>query len=301
MTSPFSFAQSEEPLRTIDTVKEMLSPSFMLAVANSEGTIIELNENFQQAFGYTPSQVQLSDFHIPDSDSTAEASWQQLIVNASLAGQWSGRICFYTESGELAWLQATVIPFAQSDSPNPVIVIIFNDTQARRERDHWRQLACLHELTQLPNRRAFAIQIQSYIQKANRIGKKLAILSMDINKFKRINDRFGHLVGDEVLIEIGRRLKSLPIGNGGAFHFSGDEFVVVQYYQECVIEQVKSINSLCSEPVMSSKGLIDVGMSIGVSIYPDHSSDIEKLLDYADMAMFEAKNRSASLYEVYKD
>ncbi|GKV66528.1 MULTISPECIES: sensor domain-containing diguanylate cyclase [unclassified Sporosarcina] len=296
MTPPSLFRQNNnEADCTATLMKNLLSPSIILAVAKSDGTILEWNENFQQVFGYTASSLRLLDFHVLNSELPANEAWQQLIVQARLEGQWSGELIFYSETRDLLWVQATAIPFSQPGR----ILLVFHDSLVRSERDYWRQKACLHELTNLPNKRAFDMNVRSYLQEADHLGRRAFFFYMDVDKFKRINDEYGHMAGDEVLKEIGRRLKIITVNQGYAFHFSGDEFVIVLHETDDFPDLLAAVHSVGSQPFTTSRGVLNIDISVGASIYPTHSYNVNVLLDYADSAMFLAKNQQDSSFELH--
>lgn len=283
--------QNGRAVMTLEQMKEILTPAFILAVANASGTFIELNEHFRKAFGYEPAELTLQDLTVADQQLPTDEAWKELIGVAKEYGQWSGKLFFYTKTGELIWVRAIVMVYEQQENALDELLLIINDTGAREERDSWREIACLHDLTGLPNRRAFHLAAETYLQRADRSGMKLSFLYTDIDRFKTINDTYGHSVGDEVLKECGRRFKELQNEENGVFHFSGDEFVFMYMYEEDVFEQVKKVQAAVTTPFQTSRGPLQVELSIGISVYPDDSRDIGKLLDRADVSMLTAKQR----------
>lgn len=300
MPSPFPIKNSQVSDKNfINMIKDRLNSSFILAMADSEGTILELNENFQNIFGYEPSELHLSDFQVLESDLPTKAAWNELLDRASHEGEWNGLLILQAKSEEFLWLQATVIPFTEASDTVTGILIIFNDITSRDERDTWRQIACRHDLTNLPNRRSFYLTIASYLQKADQLKTQLAILYVDLDQFKHINDTYGHMTGDEVLKGLAQRFKELSIMQDRVFHFSGDEFIILLDYLDDCTDQIEAVQAVCEEPFQTKKGNIQVHLSIGASVYPAHSSDISMLLEYADSAMFLAKQQSGSSFKLY--
>ena len=168
----------------------------------------------------------------------------------------------------------------------------------KKEIDYWKKLACQNEMTTLPNRRAFYFIIDAYLNKADRQSESVIFFYIDINRFKSINDAYGHTIGDEVLKELGHRLNK--VFTGMVFHFSGDEFVIVHRYHKDPCLPVAAIQEVCSASFLTSSGKIDVSISIGASLYPMQSTDVSTLLDYADSAMYTSKrglNKSCSFYQ----
>lgn len=162
--------------------------------------------------------------------------------------------------------------------------------QLQQECDHWRRLACLHDLTNLPNRRAFQFEIDPYLKRAEQQDERVLFFYIDINQFKRVNDRYGHNAADEVLQELGRRLQNSMLENKRAFHFSGDEFVVICRDSGELASQARVLQAVCSEPFETRAESITIELSIGASIYPDHSTEPAELLELADRFMFSAKH-----------
>lgn len=178
---------------------------------------------------------------------------------------------------------------AASDAIDPAVIENLCG-QMKQDRDYWRRLACLHDLTNLPNRRAFQLEIDSYLERAARQGERVLFFYIDIDKFKRVNDIYGHSAADEVLKELGRRLQNSMLENKEVFHFSGDEFVVICRDSGELPAQVEELQAVYSEPFDTRAGAVEIELSIGASIYPSHSTEPAELLELADRFMFSAKH-----------
>ncbi|MGF1719652.1 diguanylate cyclase [Vibrio kyushuensis] len=170
----------------------------------------------------------------------------------------------------------------------------------RAERLHYESI---HDgLTGLKDRKTLDNEILEEVAHSRVTESKLALFYIDLNKFKPINDEYGHEVGDVVLIEVGRRLTSAVRSNDSVFRVGGDEFVILvkQINMESEIELVVQKIISAFEPKFVAKDLLlDITLSIGVSISPDHSHDGQSLIHYADVAMFEAKKANGCDYVIY--
>jgi diguanylate cyclase (GGDEF)-like protein/PAS domain S-box-containing protein len=173
------------------------------------------------------------------------------------------------------------------------------------ERDSFindiERLAYYDSLTTLPNRRLLMMKANTMIANAQRSQSSMAVLFIDINKFKQINDSLGHAAGDSLLSEIANRLQSSVRGNDFVSRLSGDEFVVIlspSNTEQAIAFSERMINKL-SEPVMLDDVKITPSASIGIGIYPDHGNDIHSLLLHADQAMYKAKSAGRQAIEVF--
>lgn len=158
----------------------------------------------------------------------------------------------------------------------------------------YEQLARVDPLTRLPNRLLLEEDLQDAIQVAIGDNMLVAVHFLDLDRFKEVNDRFGHLVGDALLIEVARRLKSILRQNDRVARLGGDEFVVVQ----CRIALVSEAEMLARRMIRALSARyrvgnsdIDIGVSIGVALAPSHGIEPQQLLAVADAALYEAKRR----------
>jgi predicted signal transduction protein with EAL and GGDEF domain/DNA-binding response OmpR family regulator len=216
-------------------------------------------------------------------------------------------ICFEYEhsEGETIW-EARLQP--QADGT--VLAILRDVTERQRSEARIRQLAYFDSVTGLPNRQYFVRELRRAMRRAKRDGKRAAVLYVDLDRFKRINDTFGHSVGDSLLKSVARRVAgcirpleivavaeedddSAPVQTIQLARFGGDEFVVL-LADLVSTEQASSVASriirTLQTPFNFEGRQFVVTPSIGIAIYPDHGRDVETLLMRADMAMYQAKS-----------
>ena len=178
-------------------------------------------------------------------------------------------------------------------------------TERKRTEQQINQLAFYDPLTHLPNRRLLLEHISRGIDTCKRSSKQLAVLMLDLDKFKPINDNFGHSAGDVLLKLVAERLKASVRANDLVVRLGGDEFVIL-------IEEIDSLENLSwtanriidnlSQPfLIEDHKFVHIGTSIGVSIYPDQATNTEELLDQADTALYAAKNQGRGCFTYFSE
>jgi diguanylate cyclase (GGDEF)-like protein len=162
------------------------------------------------------------------------------------------------------------------------------------------KLAYEDPLTQLPNRARFSDALEECLARARAARRSLAILIMDLDRFKYVNDTLGHGVGDHVLREVGARLRSVPCTANCIARLGGDEFAVILEDTSAgeVIELAQKVVVALERPILFDEQPLDVGTSIGIALFPVHGGDSQTLVRNADIAMYVAK-RTRSGYSVY--
>ena len=157
-------------------------------------------------------------------------------------------------------------------------------------------------LTGLPNRALFMDRLEQSLKDAKRNNTKVALFFLDLNRFKEINDTYGHDCGDEVLKEVCRRLTKTVRENDVVSRLGGDEFTIIMKYssnQNDISNLAKKIEATFEEPLMRNSRVVNLSTSIGISIFPDHSQSSEDLLNFADMAMYKAKANTQNSFEFH--
>ncbi len=181
--------------------------------------------------------------------------------------------------------------------------VYFRDVTERKQLEEIVQHRAYHDpLTDLPNRLLFDDIVKVEVAQARRNRKKLAVLFLDLDRFKEINDTLGHDAGDQLLKQVAHRLKKSIRESDTVARIGGDEFnMVLSDIQEVdkVSAAVGKITAAFRDPYVIGDEELHVTMSVGISIYPDDSRDIETLLKFADMAMYHAKQTGKNKYEFY--
>jgi diguanylate cyclase (GGDEF)-like protein/PAS domain S-box-containing protein len=249
---------------------------------------------------FTPTVDRAIDFYTPESQPIVRAG----LETAMQTGEpWEAELEMLTARGRRIWVRATGT--AERDA-NGVPVRLSGSlqdvTDRRRADERIRRLAHYDELTGLANRNLFTYHLTHAIVRADRYRKKLAVLFVDVDRFKNINDTLGHDVGDAVLKTIGHRLAECTRGSDLVARLGGDEFVVVvEEYSR--VEDVEAIARKILEavalpvPVMGQEYILTA--SIGVATFPADGRDVQSLLKHADIAMYRAKDQGKNTYELY--
>jgi diguanylate cyclase (GGDEF)-like protein len=175
--------------------------------------------------------------------------------------------------------------------------------QKKQDQDHIAHLAHHDPLTGLINRHLFPDRLARAMILSQRHRKKIALLYVDLDKFKQINDDHGHLAGDAVLQEVASRLQALLRDSDTIARMGGDEFVVILQdisSKTAVNKVAKKIITALAEPIHFHEARFSVMASIGISIYPDDDKEIDALLQKADRAMYQAKKSSTANYMFYE-
>jgi diguanylate cyclase (GGDEF)-like protein len=173
----------------------------------------------------------------------------------------------------------------------------------RAERERGRHKALLDGLTGLPNRMLFNDRLESALQDARRTGETFAVLFVDLDRFKGINDSLGHGVGDQVLVAEARRLQALLRASDTVARYAGDEFTAILRHVEDRADigraAAKVLHGMQAPLILENGSELQVTASIGVSVFPDDASDAEGLLRHADMAMYSAKGQGRNQVQAF--
>ena len=198
-------------------------------------------------------------------------------------------------------------PFGEPDIVEPVLhcaaAHFAHMLELRRTREQGRAEGLLDALTGLPNRLLFNDRLDTIIREANRTGECFAVLFVDLDRFKFINDTLGHAVGDQVLVAVTQRLRSSVRASDTVARYAGDEFTIVLRHivkTDDVLRIAEKIVQLMDVPLHLDDGPeLQVTASIGISFFPEDAPDAETLLKHADEAMYAAKSMGRNNYRVY--
>ncbi|UTV30688.1 EAL domain-containing protein [Photobacterium atrarenae] len=274
-----------------------------MVVTNSHGQIIDTNPAFTAITGYQPDEVQGKSPKILVSRHQDRNIFDN-IVNALFAdGCWKGEIeqCRKNGTTYTAWLSINSI--YNPDGSVQRRVAQFADITEKKESDQiiWSQ-ANFDALTGLPNRHMFLSQLEQEQRKAHHRGDKVALLFLDLDHFKEINDTLGHHIGDELLKAVAKRLQHCVKETDTVSRLGGDEFTVILSGQKNArgAEQVaQRILSQFARPFSLDVETIYISPSIGITLFPEDGTDADTLLKNADQAMYAAKAQGRNNYRYF--
>lgn len=248
------------------------------------------NKGAERLYGWTPEEAigGTIDKLVYDDPAPFNAITKRVLDR----GEWRGEVTQRRKDGStfIVESQRTLVRDADNQ-PQSILIINTDITQRKATDEKIRHLALFDTMTGLPNRTLFMDRLKQTLANAERHGRQLAILFMDLNRFKEINDTQGHGVGDQVLVEVARRFQTTLRGEETLARLGGDEFVVVAEAVNHVaaILIVERLQQALVEAIAINGHTFSVGVSIGIAFYPEDGLTSEDLLKRADIAMYRAK------------
>jgi diguanylate cyclase (GGDEF)-like protein/PAS domain S-box-containing protein len=216
----------------------------------------------------------------------------------------NGTCILVTRDGVQLGIENTVTPIHDEDGVVTGSVVAFHDVSAARAKSlEMSHLAQNDPLTGLPNRVLFNDRLTQAISLAVRQDKQLAVMFVDLDQFKKINDSLGHSVGDKLLQSVAERLVNSVRRTDAVSRHGGDEFVVllsqIEHEEDAAVSARKILRALAVPHTVDNKNL-DISVSLGVSTYPSDGPDVENLINKADTAMYEAKKLGRNNYQFFR-
>ncbi|WNB77949.1 bifunctional diguanylate cyclase/phosphodiesterase [Methylomonas koyamae] len=293
--------QNEEEMKIAATVYQASSEGMM--VLDNGNRIISVNPAFTAITGYSAAEVVGHNPRILNSDLHNDHFFQALWQTVADTGAWQGEVWNRRKSGEifLQWLSINTV-FA-TDGAVQRRVAMFSDITEKKKSDDliWRQ-ANYDSLTELPNRQMVRERLETEIKQCKAERKQLALLFIDLDRFKEVNDTLGHDVGDSLLVEAARRMSACVRDSDTVSRLGGDEFMVVLSGlddSECVPRIAGHLLEALAAPYRLNDELAYISASIGITIYPTDATDFSVLLRNADQAMYAAKRQGRNCYHYY--
>ncbi|WP_027864995.1 bifunctional diguanylate cyclase/phosphodiesterase [Massilia alkalitolerans] len=292
--------QAEEKLRLSATVLEHIADA--VTVLDVHGRIRAINPAFTQITGYTEMEAlgQQSSLTRPGGDD--EPFYRQMWQDLLEAGFWRGERWEKRKNGEayLEWL--TVSSVRDDDDQVTHYVCVFSDiTEVKESQDKLDHLAHHDPLTALPNRLLFHDRLQHAMVRCARAGQQLAVLFIDLDRFKNVNDTLGHHVGDLLLKQVAGQLTACLREGDTLARLGGDEFIVLleDVGGPGAAHVAEKLMALFEQPLTVSGYELFVTGSVGISLFPQDATDLNMLIRNADVAMYQAKARGRNGYQFY--
>ena len=277
-----------------------------VCVMHPDFSFVSVNPAFTRITGYAPTDVlgrQLDLLDSPQHDSEFYAAIRaEVLVN----GRWAGELWARRKDGEEFLCSSVFFAIGQPGQPPQTVVSVFSDiTHQKRAEQELRYLANFDALTNLPNRALLSERLSRAIVRARREHTRIAVLFLDFDHFKDINDSLGHAAGDRILRVAATRLQETVGERPTVARLGGDEFTVV-------VEDVASpedADHIAREIIMAFEAPlrlddrveVAISPSIGISLYPDHGQVPTELLKRADTAMYQAKAAGRRTFSRYDD
>ncbi|MDD2914840.1 MAG: EAL domain-containing protein [Gallionella sp.] len=260
--------------------------------------ILRVNKAFCDISGYSPEEVIGKNPRMLSSERNPKAFYEEMWATILRNGTWSGEIMDTRKNGEVfpAWLTVTAVT-----TPDGVLThyvgSYFDITERKQSENAIHNLAFYDPLTNLPNRRLLIDRLQHALATSERSGRHGAIMFIDLDNFKIINDTKGHECGDQILIEAARRLQSCVREGDTVARLGGDEFVVMLEELKGNMEHAVSLTDEVGEKILAALNQpyrihgseFHSTASIGINLFVGHGMSADTLLKYADIAMYQAK------------
>jgi diguanylate cyclase (GGDEF)-like protein/PAS domain S-box-containing protein len=275
-----------------------------VAVFDDEFQFVSVNPAFTRMTGYTEPEIVGRPTNLVDSRQHEDRVYQTMREELLRDGRWSGELWQRRKDGTefLCWLQASVV-LDNAGQRGHWVAVLSDITDQKRAEQELRYLANYDTLTGLPNRALLSERLSRAIVRARRLDRRLAVLFLDLDRFKDINDSLGHAAGDAILRATAARLQHTVGAHHTVARLGGDEFTVVLEHLEDAAEAEAVARQLLAafEQPLDTGDLQDITISpsIGIAIYPDHADTPSDLLKHADIAMYQAKAAGRRTYTCY--
>jgi diguanylate cyclase (GGDEF)-like protein/PAS domain S-box-containing protein len=271
-----------------------------MAVTDAENRIIAINPAFTRLTGYELSEVAGQTPRMLNSGHHDAHFFKEMWASILASGCWQGEIWNRHKSGEVFVETLSINTIFDEDGAVYRRVSLFYDITEKKRSEEliWRQ-ANFDSHTGLPNRRMFYDRLEQMLKLAHRTGLPVALMFIDLDHFKEVNDTLGHDMGDVLLHEAARRLSSCVRESDTVARMGGDEFTVILGEiadTERVSRIAQTILDRLAEPFLLGEETVYVSASIGITLYPDDADDADLLVKNADRAMYAAKRHGRNRY-----
>ena len=274
-----------------------------IMITDKSGIIESVNPSFAKVTGYQLEEVVGKNPSILSSGKHSSAFYREMWEKIATEGYWQGEIWNRRKSGEVYPELLTITSIYDEQGELTHYASLFSDiTDLKESEEQIKHLAYFDPLTGLPNRRLLNDRLNMAIAHAHRSQSSLALLFLDLDRFKRINDSLGHRVGDQVLKQVTDCLSQSLREDDTVARMGGDEFVVVLADaagpEDAVLIARRIIENL-TQPIIVEESELVITCSIGISLYPTDGTSSEQLIRNADRAMYRSKDQGRNSYHLY--
>ncbi|WOT06043.1 EAL domain-containing protein [Shewanella youngdeokensis] len=291
----------EESLKLAASVYNNSSEA--MSVQDENGMIINTNAAFTDITGYSQAEIKYQNIRILQCSRNNHSAYEQMDLSVEETGRWQGEVWLKRKNGEefAVWLTLNTIVDSETQSDRRVALFSDITDKKRAEKIIWKQ-ANYDPLTGLPNRRMLLDYLRDEILRTDKREKHFALMFLDLDYFKEVNDTLGHDIGDLLLSEAAKRLQSCVRDSDVVARLGGDEFTVVisgSTDLKGVDSVAQNILKQIAEPFNLGDEIAYISASIGITLYPDDATTIEGLLKHADQAMYAAKDLGRNRFHYF--
>ncbi len=295
--------QAEAHLRVAAIAFESNEP---MVITDADNIILQVNRAFTESTGYTKEEAVGQKINLLKSGRHDADFYAEMWAGIERDGTWQGEIWDRRKNGEIypKWLIISVVKGDDGVVTHYVGTHI-DITERKAAEEQIKQLAFFDPLTQLPNRRLLQERLKHGIDVERRDGKQLALLMLDLDRFKAVNDSLGHLAGDELLQQVAARITTRLRDVDMVARLGGDEFIVlledIAHPEDAARVAEDIIADLSKVFCVAQDEEVQIGASIGISLYPQHGDSPELLMDHADAALYQAKDAGRGCFAYFSE
>jgi diguanylate cyclase (GGDEF)-like protein/PAS domain S-box-containing protein len=275
-----------------------------IVITDRYNKIVTINKSFQDLTGYCIDEVKGKNPRVLSSGWGDREFYDDMWSDIIDKGVWKGEVWDRKKSGETYTALVSIVAIKDSNDQIINYMGISRDiTEFKAREREIRQLAYYDFLTKLPNRKLFEQEVDSFIKSSHFNNKQFAIIFLDLDNFKWVNDSLGHHFGDKVLIHVSKAISEI-IGEDSIFaRLGGDEFVILSPYDEILsISQLATkVIDTTKDPITIDNTDLNLGWSIGISLFPQNATTYDELLKCADTAMYEAKENGKNNFQYFSE
>lgn len=282
----------EEALRLTSSVFDTSGEG--IVVVDESNAIVTVNPSFTRITGYDASEVLGQLPCMLNTDAQAGLLDPDILSELNSHGYWEGELWGRRKNGDAfpAWLKVSTIR-GLSDLPTHLVAVFEDISEKKKTEERFWQQANFDYLTQLPNRRLLLDRLRQELLKSQRNGEQVALLFVDLDNFKEVNDTLGHDAGDQLLIQVAGRLTRMVRESDTVARLGGDEFTVMLVGPDVAPTAHRIARAMAQEmvePFAIGVERVHSTLSIGISVYPTDATDVETLFKHADQALYAAKH-----------
>ncbi len=273
-------------------------------ITELDGTITYVNPKFVEVTGYSREEVIGKNPRILNSGHQPADFYRSMWVTLSEGKEWRGEFCNRKKDGGEFWESALISAVLDEETSKPLYYVAIKEeiTEKKLQAERINYLALHDQLTSLYNRISFLDHLGKAVSAAKRNGTNLALLYLDLDGFKEVNDNLGHSAGDAVLKEVGSRLLGCVREMDVVARLGGDEFAVIatEFHQRKEIDYLaKRIIDALGKQFYAGAKQCTIGVSIGVSVFPEDEQQVEDLVKKADQAMYRVKKSGKNAFSYF--
>ena len=274
-----------------------------IVITNTDGRIIAINKGYSDITGYREDEIKGQLAYQLDPALMDVEQYQKMHEELAAEGRWKGEFSSQRKDGEIYPENATVTAVKDEEGNVVNYVVVFSDiSDTKRVQTALHEMVNHDALTGLPNRRLLNELTGHALRRAEREKSNVAILFIDLDRFKVINDTLGHQVGDKLLMQVSSRLRDVMRESDTVARLGGDEFLVMmdslRDVEDASRVAKKIVSTLQAEFVIDGKDIF-IGASVGISVYPGDGDDVDNLIKAADIAMYKVKSEGKNNYRFY--